>query len=443
MARIFCSKNYKNKEVVFGNSMPVSSLFQANFEPLALITQIAIILAIGIVAKALSNKSKAPFVVLLVVLGTIFASAGILNLEILGEWPAIIRILALIIIVFSAGFHLKLKEIQADSRIILSLATLGVFLTLFIISGITFALLSIPLLSAIVLGALLSGSDSAAISSVGGTEEKNRVKTILLTESVFNQPLTLILPLVLLDFLIKPEMAWFNIPKLFAMIGIGLIVGIGGAFWGQKILEASRHKHEQIIGLMIAIGVYVIAENFFGSGIVAVAVTALFLSSTTKKETHLLGKFTEQLAFLFTIFVFVMLGMQFTLGELATLGITRYEVIVIAVALLIARLVSVGLISYKSSLGFLDRVKLGLVSPKGIAPAAMAPMFVAYGITGSDVILKIVYIAVIVSVFLSMVAFGFSSGKKTVKEKRAEKSEDRKIKREEKARKAENGKLKK
>jgi len=419
--------------------MPVSSLFQANVEPIAIITQLAIILALGIVAKAISNKSKSPFVILLVVFGTVFASFGALNLEVLGEWAGVIRVLALIVVVFSAGFHLKLKEVQADSRIIMSLATLGVFLTMAIISGITFALLSIPLLSAIVLGALLSGSDSAAISSTGGPEEKNRVKTILLTESVFNQPLTLILPLVLLDFFTKPEMAWFNIPKLFAMIGIGLVVGIGGAFWGQKILEASRHKHEQIIGLMIAIGVYVIAENFFGSGIVAVAVTSLFLSSTTKKETHLLGKFTQQLAFLFTIFVFVMLGMQFTLGELASLGITRYEVIVIAVALVIARLVSVGLISYKSSLGFLERVKLGLVSPKGIAPAAMAPIFVAYGITGSDIVLKIVYIAIVVSIFLSLVAFGFSSGKKTVKEERAEKSEERKLKREEKTREEEKG----
>ncbi len=407
--------------------MPFNGFVEMPIDTLALLTQFGIILAIGIIAKAVSNKSKLPFVVLLIIFGTIFASIGVLNLELLGNMPDLIRILALIIIVFSAGFHLKLKDVQADSKFILSLATLGVFLTLFIISGITFALLSIPLLSAIVLGALLSGSDTAAISSAE-TGGKSRIKTILLSESVFNQPLTLILPLILLDYLVKPEMVWLNVPKFFAMIIIGGVVGLGGAFWGQKILQASRHKHEEIIGLMIAIGVFVIAENFFGSGIVAVAITSLLLSSTAKKETHFLGNFTEQLAFLFTIFVFIMLGMQFTFAELASLGINRFEIVVIAVALLVARMVSVILISYKSNLSTMQRIKLGLISPKGIGPAAMAPLFVAYGITGSEIILKIVYIAIIISVFLSMIAFGFAKKPKTINEQRLEKKVERKVK---------------
>jgi len=407
--------------------MPFNGFIEVPINTLAMLTQFGIILAIGIIAKAVSNKTKLPFVVLLIIFGTIAASVGVLSLELLGNMPDLIRILALIIIIFSAGFHLKLKDVQADSKLILSLATLGVFLTLFIISGITFALLSIPLLSAIVLGALLSGSDTAAISSAE-TGGKSRIKTILLSESVFNQPLTLILPLILLDYLVKPEMAWLNVPKFFAMIIIGGVVGLGGAFWGQKILQACRHKHEEIIGLMIAIGVFVIAENFFGSGIVAVAVTSLLLSSTAKKETHFLGNFTEQLAFLFTIFVFIMLGMQFTFAQLAALGINRYEIVVIAVALLVARMVSVMLISIKTNLSTIQRIKLGLISPKGIGPAAMAPLFVAYGITGSEIILKIVYIAIIISVFLSMIAFSFAKKPKTINEQRIEKKEERETK---------------
>lgn len=179
---------------------------------------------------------------------------------------------------------------------------------------------------------------------------------------------------------------------------------------------------------MIAIGVFVIAENFFGSGIVAVAVTSLLLSSAAKKETHFLGNFTKQLAFLFTIFVFIMLGMQFTFAELAALGINRFEIIVIAVALLVARMVSVMLISLKTNLSTMQRIKLGLISPKGIGPAAMAPLFVAYGITGSEIILKIVYIAIIISVFLSMIAFSFAKKPKTINEQRLEKKVERETK---------------
>ena len=157
--------------------MPFNGFVEVPIDTLAMLTQFGIILSIGIIAKAVSNKTKLPFVVLLIIFGTIAASVGVLSLELLGNMPDLIRILALIIIIFSAGFHLKLKDVQTDSKLILSLATLGVFLTLFIISGITFALLSIPLLSAIVLGSLLSGSDTAVISSAE-TGGKNRIKTI-------------------------------------------------------------------------------------------------------------------------------------------------------------------------------------------------------------------------------------------------------------------------
>jgi len=410
--------------------MALSSFFPAPADSLSLLTQLAIILAVGIISKAISNKTKLPFIVLLIFFGTLLASMGALNLRLLGTLPETLRVLALIIVVFSAGFHLKLREVKADGRLILSLVTIGVFLTMFIIGGITFFLLSIPLISAIALGALLSGSDSAAISSAEETGKESRVKTILVTESVFNQPLTLILPLILLDYLVKPELAWLNVPKFFVMLIVGGVVGIGGAFWGQKILDASRHKQEEIVGLMIAIGVYVIAENFLGSGIVAVAITSLLLGSEGKSEKKLLGQFTDQLAFLFTIFVFILLGMQFTFSELFSLGISRYEIIVIVIALVVARMASVLLVTYKSDLGTMQRIKLGLIAPNGISPAAMAPLFVAYGITGSQVILKIVYIAIVVSVFISIMAFRFSAGPKSIEAQRAEKKEEREEKKE-------------
>ena len=107
--------------------MPFNGFVEMPIDTLALLTQFGIILAVGIIAKAISNKTKMPFVVLLIIFGTIFASVGILSLELFGNMPDFIRILALIIIVFSAGFHLKLKEVQADSKLILSLATLVFF----------------------------------------------------------------------------------------------------------------------------------------------------------------------------------------------------------------------------------------------------------------------------------------------------------------------------
>ena len=389
---------------------------------LVLLTQIAIVLFIGIILKAVSKKTGAPFVVSLILAGTVAVSFGILDM---GRWEwfsELIRTLALIIVVFSAGFHLQLREIKKDSKIILMLATIGVLITFGLITGITYSLLSLPLITAAFLGALLSGSDSAAISASSASE--SRISTILMSESVFNQPLTLILPLLLLDYVVKPELALLNVPKFFLLIVVGVAVGILGAFIGQRILLSLRTEHEQIAGLMIAISVFVIAENLFGSGILSVAITALLLSSTNIPKKEVLGTFSKQLAFIFTVFVFVLLGMQFSIQTLIELSITRQEIIAIVVALVAARLLSSLIVLLRTKFSITEKLKIGLISPKGIAPAALAPLLIAHNIPGALDVVKIVYIAIIASTLISLAALRMGLPGPSVKEQAREKTEE-------------------
>ncbi len=381
----------------------ISAIPLAQIPTIELLTQIAIVLFLGVMLNFGSKKTGFPFIVALILVGTAGVSFGFLDM---GKWigfSELIRTLALIIIVFSAGFHLQLQEIKKESKIILMLATLGVLITASFITGITFYLLSIPLITAAFLGTLLSGSDPAAISCGTGSEcsIKDKLSRIILSESVFNQPLTLILPLLLLDFVTKPELALLNIPKFFLMIVVGTAVGVVGAGLGQKILISLRTEHEEIAGLMIAISSYVIAENLFGSGILAVAVTALLLSSRNIPEKDVLGTFSEQLAFLFTVFVFILLGMQFSFQQLIQLSITRYEIIAVVAALIIGRLLSSIIVLFRTPLKLVERIKIGLISPKGIGPAALAPLLIVHGVVGGETVVKIVYIAIIASIIIS------------------------------------------
>lgn len=405
--------------------MPTPSPIEAG-GVLTLLTQIAIVLFIGIVLKAASKKTGAPFVVSLILAGTAAVSLGILDM---GKWEGfgeLIRTMALIIVVFSAGFHLQLREVKKDSKIIMMLATIGVLITFGLITGITYSLLSLPIITAAFLGALLSGSDSAAISASSASE--SRISTILMSESVFNQPLTLILPLLLLDYVVKPELALLNVPKFFLLILVGAAVGVVGAFVGQKILLALRTEHEEIAGLMIAISVFVIAENLFGSGILSVAITALLLSSKNIPKKEVLGTFSKQLAFIFTVFVFVLLGMQFSVQTLIELSITRQEIIAIVVALVAARLLSSFIVLFRTKFSTAEKLKIGLIAPKGLAPAALAPLLISHSIPGALEVVKIVYIAIIASTLISLAALKMWLPGQSVKEQAREKTEDHIIK---------------
>jgi len=380
-----------------------------------LLNQIAVILAVGIVLKVLSDKTKAPFIVSLIIAGTLLASTPFFNLESMGVLPDLLRVLALIIIVFVNGFYLKLDSLKKESGIVIPLATVGVILTALIITAITYFVLGLPLLPAAFMGALLSGTDPAAISRL--LKKKGaRLQTIINSESILNQPLTVILPLILFSFVMAETPVAVAVGESFLkfvlLVAVGALVGLLGFFIGQRILTLLHVDLEEIAGIMIAVGVYVLAEAAYGSGILAVGITSILLNSSKVPKKEAFTSFNKELAFLFTVFVFVMLGMQFSVQDLTSLSITRLDLITVLFAVIVARFITVLVISYKSSLAIKERLRLGLMSPKGMAPAALAPLIFIMA-AKSDLIsmesafavVKIVYLTIIISVLASIIVF--------------------------------------
>ncbi len=394
------------------------------------LTQIAVILVAGIALKAFADRINFPAIVFFILGGTLLVTWNLIDLNSLQPLPELIRTLALIIVVFSSAFYLKLEEIRKQSLNILFLATIGVLVTAIIIATTTLYLLPIALVTAAFLGVLLCGTDPAAIAS-SFPKKHTKIMTILRAESLFNQPFTVILPLFLLDYIIRPETAWLNVPKLVSLILVGGVVGFGGAILGQKLLNYSKAKHEEIVGLMIAIAAYVIAENLFGSGILAVAVCSILLTSSQIPSKKWLGEFNRELAFLFTIFVFVLLGAEFSFGQL---DFTKMEIFAVIVALFIGRMLMSLLILYKSDLNISDRIKIGLIAPKGIAPAALAPLLLIpeYNIIGAVMAVKITYIAIIISIIFSLIVLRLFVAKPTEKEELQKEIEKKKEQREQK-----------
>ncbi len=379
-----------------------------------ILNHITTILVIGIALKVLSDKTKFPFVVLLILSGTLLASTAYFNIEALGFLPELLRVLALIIVVFVNGFYLKIDTIKKESGIVLPLATIGVVLTALIITAITYFVLGLPLLPAAFMGALLSGTDPAVLSEL--LKKGGRIQTIINSESILNQPLTVIMPLILYDFIVAAEspleVFFGSIGKFIMLVGVGLVIGILGYLAGKKLLKMLPEDLEVVAGLMIALGVYVLAENLLGSGILAVGIASILLSSAKVPKKHTITSFNKELAFIFTVFVFIMLGMEFSLQNLAQLTITRLDILAVLFAVIIARFVTVHVMTYKSDLAMRDRMRLGLISPKGMAPAALAPLVFLMA-ANSDLVtldsaftvVKIVYLTIIISVLASVFIF--------------------------------------
>lgn len=368
---------------------------------LDVLSQLAAILIISFFLKELADRIKIPFIVLLVLGGTVAATYGIIDVKSLEPFPDLIRTIALILVVFSSAFYLNIEQLKKHSKSIFMLATIGVLLTTAIISVTTLYFLPIPFITAAFLGVLLSGTDPAAIATAL-PKKASKVADLLRAESLFNSPFTVILPLLLLSFIAIPEAALVNIPKLFLLIVIGIIIGTGGGTIGKRLLENVKQQHTETIALAIVIGTFVIAENLLGSGILAVAVCSIMLNRGHYPQKKFLGEFNSELAFISTLFVFLLLGAQFNISDLI---FSRLEVFTIVVALILARMVTVLVILFNSEFNLMEKIKIGLIAPKGVAPAALAPLVLlpAFGIIGASIIVKITYLAIIISVLLSVI----------------------------------------
>jgi cell volume regulation protein A len=384
---------------------------------LGILTQIAIILGIGFILKLFSDRTNAPFVVLLILSGTALATISVLHIQKLGVIADTLRMLALIIVVFANGFYLKTQNILKQGSLILTLATFGVILTATIVAFIAHSLLGLALLPALFLGSLLCGTDPAVVASIMNKFPK-KIQTILNTESIMNQPLTVILPLIIFDFVVYKPAIVIALPlymaKLVLLAGVGIVIGLTGFFIGQHILRLAGVELEEIAGLVIALIVYVLAENLGGSGIVAVGITSVLLNSSKAPTKETFTEFNRELALIFTIFVFVMLGMEFPLQMLDVLEVTRFDFIVVIFSVVLARLITILVVTYKSNLAIAERIKLGLIAPKGIGPAALAPLALAMAATSEFIsmqaaftIIKIVYLTIIISALLAIIVARF------------------------------------
>jgi NhaP-type Na+/H+ or K+/H+ antiporter len=375
-------------------------------------TQFTLILAAGILIKLVCDKFKFPYIIFLAPAGTLLASYNLLHLETLSFLPELVRTLALIIIVFSAGFYLRFREMITQSRAILSLSTIGVIITTIVIAGTGFWLLSIPFVTALLLGALLSGTDPASISGDGKEKKESKILTILRSESVLNAPLTIILPFFILDYLsqvqlgqpiILVEILGVNIFKLVSLAVIGAGAGFVIFKIAQYLIKTFRVGHVEAIALAMALVSYVAAELLGGSGFLAVAVCSIFLSNIRLPEKKWLGAFNSELAFIFTVIVFIMLGAEFTFADLTFL--TRLDVVALILALVFGRLIASFVSLSGSNLNLKEKFQLGLISPKGVAPAALAPLLLSpiYGVIGAEKIVVITYVAIIFSILFSLV----------------------------------------
>ncbi|MFU8878132.1 MAG: potassium/proton antiporter, partial [Wenzhouxiangellaceae bacterium] len=299
-------------------------------EPLATGWMLTIAGALIMTSVLFSRPSeRIGFPAVLLFLGLGLAAGELLALE-FDDFSLAFRIgtVGLVLILFDGGLNTPWRTARAHLAPASALATLGVILTAAIVAGFAY-LLGLGWIEAMLIGAIVSSTDAAAVfSSLRGSnvQLRRRVGATLELESGLNDPMAVILTITLTGMMLAPEA--FSAPAALAGVGlqllIGLLAGLAIGWCGQQLLTRIRVPAAGLypaLTLALALLAFGLPSLFMGSGFLAVYVAALMLGNRRMPYRAGILRVHDALAWLGQITMFLVLGLLAIPGLLAQAGI--------------------------------------------------------------------------------------------------------------------------
>ena len=201
------------------------------------------LLAAGLVASLVAVRLRVPSLVLFLGVGMLLGSDGL-------GWISFddyrlartIGVVALALILFEGGLTSGLPHVRSVLGASTALATVGTAITAGILGLAAAVLFGLSAKEGLLLGAILSSTDGAAIFALlrGSTLSRKLART-LEGESGLNDPVAVLLVLGCIDLLTQPGYGALDLVSLFAReLGVGLAAGALIGWLGVQALQRVR-----------------------------------------------------------------------------------------------------------------------------------------------------------------------------------------------------------
>jgi cell volume regulation protein A len=311
---------------------------------------------------------------------------------------------ALALILAEGGLTTSWREVRPSMALGASLATIGVAVSIAVVAVGSHYLLGLPWELAVLLGAVTSPTDAAAVFSVLRVVPlPRRIIGPLETESGLNDA-----PTVVLVTLVSTG-AWAEhglvgaagivVWELAVGVLSGLAFGFGGA-WVMRRAALPSSGLYPIAVFCLTLLAYGAAAAVHGSGFAAVYVAALVLGNMELPHRVATRSFAEGVAWLAQIGLFVMLGLLLS-PQRIDLGIVLLAVAAGLLLTFVARPVSVWVSSLRSDMSWQDRTFLSWAGLRGAVPIVLTTIPLSEGVPGSEQLFDLVFVMVVVYTLLT------------------------------------------
>ncbi len=317
--------------------------------------------------------------------------------------------IALNIIIFVGGFKTSIKNIKVAFKEGLVLSTLGVLLTAVILGYLTYLVTDLPLLTAILFGAIVSSTDAAVVFGILDAKKlklKYKTDTILEFESATNDPMALILVTIFSALVMSNgsnESGLIDYSFLFLkLLGIGGLIGLVFGWITKKLLEKITFQESGLVPIFILALFFVTtysSDLLGGNLLISSYIFGVITGNGTYKYKETSTHFNNSLSWLGQSLMFLFLGLEIfpnKLGEVFIVSLLPAFFLII-----LARPIAV-LICYLPfrSVPWGKRLFISSIGLKGATPIVFAFIPLLMGVPNSETIFHMVFYVVIYSVVI-------------------------------------------
>lgn len=367
----------------------------------------SLLLFISIVASKTSFKYGIPTLILFLVVGMLAGSdgpGGIIFEDY--KLAQFLGVVALNFILFSGGIETKWESIKPTVWQGISLSTIGVLVTAMTVGLFSSYLLDYSLLEGMLLGAIVSSTDAAAVFSILRSRSvglKGNLRPTLELESGSNDPMAYFLTVGLIYLIAQPEASvWSLIPQFLKGMTLGAIGGYGFGkimIWVVNRIRLDVEGLYPVLVLSLVFFTFSFTDFVGGNGFLAVYISAVVLGNNNFLHKKSLIRFYDGQAWLMQIVMFLTLGLLVYPHEI--LPIVGPGVLIALFLIFIARPVAVMLaLSFFKQLSLRKKIFISWVGLRGAVPIVLATYPLLAGIESANTIFNLVFFISVSSVLL-------------------------------------------
>jgi len=360
------------------------------------------LLLVATLLSPLSQRLGVPVLLLVLAVGMLGGSEGIGRIPFDDHQLAFrVGTMALVLILFDGGLGTPRSVLRRALPRALTLATVGVVLTVGGVAVVAMAL-GFPPALAILVGAVVSSTDAAAVFSVlrgSGVRLRETTGATLEIESGLNDPIAMLLTVVATEIVLGDRQVGADLVLLgvreLALGGVlGIAIGRAGRFLLHLVLLPAPGLYP-VLTVSIALVAFGIPTLLGGSGFLAAYVAGVVLGDGMLPYRAGIRRVHDALAWLSQLAMFLLLGLLVFPSRLLATAPTG---LLLAAALtFLARPLAVFLCFLPFQASLRERTFVAWVGLRGAVPIVLATYPVLRGVAQGDVIFHVVFFVVLVN----------------------------------------------